>query len=272
MRSRFLSTFLLPAVAAATLAAARAEDPAPTAKPAPSRESTAASRRAVAAMQENDWLSARRAWNEVVRLDPANAGAWSNLGKVEHQLGELKTAAEHLEKAVALKPALSDSWVTLGLVYMELAAPMRAVSCLTRAVHENPADPQPRNALAIILKKVGWTAAAESELQKAIDLEPKFAEAHFNLAVMYLERRPPALEMARRHYSAARQLGSEPDTVIEEQLSGKDPAATPDEPSSEPADDDESAAPPAPDSAAPKPPAPTKPARPTPTPGKRKSP
>ena len=156
---------------------------------------------------------------------------------------------------------------------MELAAPMRAVSCLTRAVHENPADPQPRNALAIILKKIGWTAAAESELQKAIDLEPKFAEAHFNLAVMYLERRPPALEMARRHYSAARQLGSDPDAVIEEQLSGKDPAAAPpDDSSTEPADDaDDSSVPPAPAPAAPKPTTPNKPARPSTSPGKRKS-
>ena len=101
-------------------------------------------------------------------------------------------------------------------------APMRAVSCLARAVHENPTDARTRNSLAIILKKAGWRDAAESELQKALDLDPRYAEAHFNLAVMYLDRRPPPLEMARRHYEAARALGAEPDKDLEAQLAGKD--------------------------------------------------
>ena len=169
-------------------------------------------------MQAGDWPEARSQWNEVVRLEPGNAGAWSNLGKVEFRLKEYDAACDHLEKAVSLRPALSDSWITLGFVYAELGAPMRAISCLTRAVHENPADPETRNALAIHLKKVGWTAAAESELLKAIDAEPKFAEAHFNLAIMYLERKPPAVEMARRHYVTARQLGAAPDDEMEKQF------------------------------------------------------
>ena len=102
---------------------------------------------------------------------------------------------------------------------------MRAVSCVTRAAHESPGDARIRNSLAIVLKKNGWAGAAESELQKALDLDPRYAEAHFNLAVMYLERRPPSLEMARRHYDAARQLGASPDTEMEAQLAGRSPSA-----------------------------------------------
>jgi tetratricopeptide (TPR) repeat protein len=181
-------------------------------------------------MQAGDWIDARKQWLEVVGLEPGNAGAWSNLGKVEFRLKEYEAAADNLEKAISLRPALSDSWITLGFVYAELGAPMRAISCLTRAVHENPADPETRNALAIHLKRIGWTAAAESELLKAIDTEPKFAEAHFNLAVMYLERKPPAVEMARRHYITARQLGAAPDDEMEKQFA---PGAS-DDPSDDP--------------------------------------
>jgi Flp pilus assembly protein TadD len=142
------------------------------------------------------------------------------------QLQQQKTgeAIASLEKAVALQPTLSEAWSALGMAYAATDAPMRAVSCLTRAVHENPGDARTRNSLAIVLKKAGWTGAAESELQKALDLDPRYSEAHFNLAVMYLERRPPSLEMARRHYQAARELGAEPDKEMEAQLAGKEPA------------------------------------------------
>ena len=89
MSRRFLSTLPILAALCALAGHAGAADDATNASKAAS-----ASRRAVAAMQESDWASARRAWNEVVRLDAGNAGAWSNLGKVEHQLGDLKPATE----------------------------------------------------------------------------------------------------------------------------------------------------------------------------------
>ena len=120
-----------------------------------------------------------------------------------------------------LKPALVDSWLTLGQTYLELKAPMMAVSATTRGVAENPADARSHNTLAIVLKRIGWTNGAEAELQKALDLDPDYSEAHFNLAVMYLERKPPALEMAGRHYRRARALGASPDAIIEKQIRGE---------------------------------------------------
>jgi Flp pilus assembly protein TadD len=204
-----------------------AEKPATTTTPAKAplpKEVVQAMKEGVEAMRRGDWKQAAAAWEKTVKLDPANAGAWANLGKVQFQQQKAEAAITSLEKAVSLQPALADAWTALGLAYESTKAPMRAVSCLTRAVHENPADARARNSLAIVLKHVGWTGAAESELQKALDLDPRYSEAHFNLAVMYLERRPPSLEMARRHYEAARQLGAEPDKELEAQLAGKEPA------------------------------------------------
>ncbi len=186
-----------------------------------------AAKRAIRAMQIEDWNGACEAWRETLAADPQNAAAHSNMGKAQYQLREFAAAAESLEKAVALRGNLADTWITLGLCYQELKAPMRAVSCLTRAVHESPADPTAHNALGIVLKKLGWTSAAEAELQKAIDLEPKFADAHFNIAAIYLERRPPALELARRHYEVARTMGARPDETMEAQLAGRDEIAEP---------------------------------------------
>lgn len=187
-----------------------------------SPEATAASKRAVTAMVKRDWDLACKEWQAVLKLEPENAAALSNLGKSEYQRQNLKEAKEALEKAVALRPELGDSWIALAMVCQDMGLTMLSISSATRAVHESPADPRLRNGLAVILKRAGWMAAAESELQKTLDLSPDYSEAHFNLAVLYIERKPPSVEMARRHYDRAVELGAARDEVIERQMKGED--------------------------------------------------
>lgn len=184
-------------------------------------------RRAVGAMRAGDWKAARTAWETVLRAEPANAAALANLGKVLCQLQDYPAAQSALEKATALKPTLSDSWLMLGQTWLARQSPMMAVSCMARGVAENPSDAGGHNSLAIALKQAGWTDAAEAELQKALDLNPAFGEAHFNLAVMYLERKPPSLEMGRRHYRRALELGAMDDPVVAKQIQGESVPATP---------------------------------------------
>jgi Tfp pilus assembly protein PilF len=85
-------------------------------------------------------------------------------------------------------------------------------------VHEDPLDARGHNYLAIATKSLGWTDAAEAELQRAIDLQPEYGLAHFNLALMYLDRKPPAIELAKRHYDKALSLGVEKDEIVERKL------------------------------------------------------
>ncbi|MES2705047.1 MAG: tetratricopeptide repeat protein [Verrucomicrobiota bacterium] len=233
--SRFLRCTAFLAVSAAALSGQEKTDgdktgPEKTEKPeaatekAPVAGAAAATpqvRRAVAAMRAGQWKAARTAWKAVVSADPANPAALSNLGKVLYQLQDYPAAQSALEKATALKPSLSDSWLTLGLTHLARQQPMLAVSCMTRGVAENPENPDAHNSLAIVLKRIGWADGAEAELQKALDLNPGYSEAHFNLAVMYLERTPPSLEMATRHYRRARELGAAPDELVEKQLQGE---------------------------------------------------
>ena len=207
--------------AASLLLALPCPSAAQEAVPLPTPGSAQHVQRAIAAMRTQQWKPARTSWEAVLKLEPENAAALSNLGKVQYQLGDFAGARDSLEKATVLKPALVDSWLTLGQTYLELKAPMMAVSATTRGVAENPADARSHNTLAIVLKRIGWTNGAEAELQKALDLDPDYSEAHFNLAVMYLERKPPALEMAGRHYRRARALGASPDAIIEKQIRGE---------------------------------------------------
>jgi tetratricopeptide (TPR) repeat protein len=174
--------------------------------------------RAAAAVSKRDWESARAAYAEMLVGEPDNALALANLGSVELQLGDLDSAVEHLERAVRQKPALTQTWLALGMAQYEREDHLRALSAISRAVAEKPDDPRARNYLAATAKALGWLGAAESELHRAIDLDPNYAEAHYNLALIYLERRPPAIELARRQYLRAVELGTPRDPLVEKQL------------------------------------------------------
>jgi transcriptional regulator with XRE-family HTH domain len=51
--------------------------------------------------------------------------------------------------------------------------------------------------------------------ERAVEIDPKLASAHYNLSVTYLEMKPPRVELARRHYYAAIDLGTPPTPEIE---------------------------------------------------------
>jgi Flp pilus assembly protein TadD len=89
---------------------------------------------------------------------------------------------------------------------------------MAQAVVHSPRDPVARQYLGVAAGRNGWFDAAESELRRAIELQPDYADAHFNLAVFCLERTPPAIELARRHYRKALELGAAPDPLIEKAL------------------------------------------------------
>ena len=168
-----------------------------------------------------DWPKAKAAYAKMLEKAPGNALALSNLGAVEYRLGNLEAAETLLTKATQISPAIAQNWMTLGLIYRKRSQPHLAVSALTRALHEDRGDPRIHNLLGVTIRDLGWVQGAETELQRAILLDPTYASAHYNLAVMYLDRSPPLIELARRHYYAAVDYGEAPDKSIEEKLNPK---------------------------------------------------
>jgi len=60
-----------------------------------------------------------------------------------------------------------------------------------------------QNYLGLALSEKGQRAPAEAALRKAVQLQPSYAAAHYNLAVVYATQQPPATELARWHYLKA---------------------------------------------------------------------
>lgn len=174
--------------------------------------------KAANAFSRRDWATARACYREMLGADPENALAWANLGAVEQQDGKLEQAVLAFEASVRFNARLVQSWLALGALLSQQGDRYRAISCFTRALHEDPLDPRAHNFLAIEAKNMGWRDAAIQELQRTIELKPDYGLAHFNLATLYLDQKPPATLLAKRHYEQALALGEKKDEVLERRL------------------------------------------------------
>ncbi|WP_238523481.1 tetratricopeptide repeat protein [Candidatus Methylacidiphilum infernorum] len=164
------------------------------------------------------YQEAAEKYRQILEKFPNSVTAWANLGVIYYQQGQLKEAENALAQALKLNPNDAFSHSILGIVYYQEGLFDNAVTELTRAIVINPNDPKTRNYLGIACSKKGWQEAAEKELRKALELDPNYGDAHFNLAVIYATQRPPAKELAKRHYQDALSLGIPKDPGLEKFL------------------------------------------------------
>lgn len=172
-----------------------------------------------AAFANKDFTTARLAYERVLDLDPQNILGLVNLGLVEFQLGNTDAAERVLKQAISLRLETAPAWLTLGMIQLDRGDTDAAFASLAQAVLHDPQNPRARNFLGVVSGKRGWIDSAQAELRRAVELDPTYADAHYNLAVMYLQENPPAVELARRHYQKALDLGVEPDTDMEKTFS-----------------------------------------------------
>lgn len=170
------------------------------------------------AFAKKDYKRARTAYQRVVDLVPDNLVGIINLAIVENADGKYAEAEKLLKKAIQIKFDAGKAWLMLGTMYMDLDRLDEAVAALSWAVIYEPGNPRARNYLGVVIGRKGWYDGAQSELRKAVEIDPQYTDAHYNLAVFYLERKPPSVELARRHYYRAVELGAEKDPEIEKTL------------------------------------------------------
>ena len=168
-----------------------------------------------AAYEKKDYAIARKAYERVLKLDASNLMGLVNLGMVESALGNKANAEETLKKAISIRLETAPAWLALGMMYMDEDRSDAALAALSQAALYDPKSARTRNFLGVVIGRRGWIDGAQSELRRAVELDPSYTDAHYNLAVFYLQEKPPAIELARRHYFKARELGLEKDEAME---------------------------------------------------------
>ena len=175
---------------------------------------------AIVLMQKGDLTGAKKSLDEVLKVTPQHALALLNLGIVEYRRKHFHEAEGLLQRAVRSNPDLAQGWMILGVVRQDQGKLDAALAALAQAVFLDPKNARAHHYLGVTIGRKGWYSGAEDEMRKAIELQPDYAEAHFNLAVFYLQRQPPAVELARRHYQKALDLGAAPDAEVARSIGG----------------------------------------------------
>lgn len=186
----------------------------PTNTPAPAQKSEAAQQIYEAALKDftGGRLDAARAgFQKFLLLVPESLPALINLALVEQRQQRGEEAERLLFRVIQRQPGNATAWLLLGIGAYERNDFVAAHAHLAQAALNAPDDARAHQYLGATLARRGWYAAGEDELRRALELNPKSAEAHYNLALIYMERVPPAVELARRHYYRATDLGAPPD-------------------------------------------------------------
>ena len=179
-----------------------------------SDEAQQLAKKAMVEMAKGDLAGAKKDFQKVLTLAPDNVATTINLGLVAYRQKQYAEAERLLKKAVRVQPEAGLGWLVLGVIYYDQDKLDAALAALAQAALVEPKNAMVHQYLGVTVGKKGWLSGAEDELRKAIDIEPGYAEAHFNLAVFYLQRTPPSVELARRHYQKALDLGAAPDADV----------------------------------------------------------
>lgn len=174
--------------------------------------------RGFTAFANGDLDSAKKDFLKLLKLAPENPVALANLGSIEIRQSHFAKAENYLKRALHQQPEAAPVWLTLGELYFTEDKIDAALAALSQAVLYDPKSAAAHNYLGITISKKGWLMGAEDELRKAVSLKPDYAEAQFNLALMYLQQHPPAIELARLHYEKAIKLGEKSDPQVEKTL------------------------------------------------------
>lgn len=189
-----------------------------TSNPEAARRIAAEAAKQYAQQKLND---AEKGFQEALRLDPQNIEYLNRLSSIKTRLGKSAEAEILLKESLQHQLENPTAWLLLGMNQLEERQNEKAFASLVQAVLYDPKNAHAQNYLGIAAERNHWNDISEASLRKAAELDPNYADAQFNLAVYYLQLTPPLIEVARRHYQRALELGTPHDPKIDEILKKK---------------------------------------------------
>jgi Flp pilus assembly protein TadD len=163
---------------------------------------------------------AEKKFQQALVLDDRNLGLLTDLAATHLEQNRLDAAEATLNRAMAADANDAEVLSLLGLLRFRQAKYEEALDVLSRSARLNPDNPLTQNYLGVTLSQKGQRGPAETAFRKAIQLEPGYAEAHYNLAVVYAHQTPPFPELARWHYKKALAGGQPRNPELEKTIEG----------------------------------------------------
>jgi tetratricopeptide (TPR) repeat protein len=151
---------------------------------------------------------ARSQIETAIKIFPGFPFAYYELGHVMRLQGRTDEALRAYQRAVRVGPDYGDAYYQIGKIYEQMEKPVEATEAYRRAARAVVIEPASAVGIALALFQRGSLDEAEAQLEVAIRRNPRSAEAHNNLGLVYL--RQDRLEKARLHLQAA--AGFKPDS------------------------------------------------------------
>jgi tetratricopeptide (TPR) repeat protein len=132
--------------------------------------------RAAAAFQRSAWAEAAQCCELALRQFGEDANALMILGTIEMQNGDVARAIVHYERARAAMPTHIHVLVNLGSAYREVGRLRDARDVLEKAVQVDRRFAIAHNNLGNVLLDLGDREAAKGEYEQAMAVQPDYAE------------------------------------------------------------------------------------------------
>ncbi len=173
---------------------------------------------ALRASMERDYATAEQKYREILRQDENNVYVLAHLANAQFAANRLDDCEKTIAKALALDADDPPSLYFLGILRYRQEKLDAALDALSRSAKFNPTNAGTQNYLGCVLADKGLRPAAESALRKALQLDPDYGDAHYNLALVYAGEKPPSPALARWHYDRAVTLGHTKNPDLEKML------------------------------------------------------
>jgi tetratricopeptide (TPR) repeat protein len=183
----------------------------------------------------SDIEAAAAAFQESRRLDPGNWRASYNLGAIYASAGDAVRAAALFEEAAMAAPDIVVPLEYLAHLHLAAGRWKEARRTMAEALTREPRSPRLLTRMAMAELHVEGPEAAIARLMAALEIEPNYPPALFNLFAIHayrLERRSEAVAHGRRFLAAA--IHHPQAAVVKAYLAQARPVSTPTPPPSAP--------------------------------------
>lgn len=154
---------------------------------------------ALAAFQQQEHEKALQLYREILGLDSEHVLTYLNMGNVYMALHQNEAAEAAYKKAVEINPYYLFGDIALAKLYIFTNQAAKAADLLRQVVSWQPADKEIRFYLGLAYSLLKESARAVVEWNKALDLDPQFALAHYYLGMQYQNENPG---LSKRYLSA----------------------------------------------------------------------
>jgi tetratricopeptide (TPR) repeat protein len=170
------------------------------------------------AMMQRDFAGAAEKYGDILHQDENNVYVLDHLAAAQCAMSHMTDLEKTVARALALDPDDPTSLRFLGILRYHEEKLDEALNALSLSAKYNPTNADTQYYLGSVLADKGLRPASETAFRKALEADPQFADAHFRLAVVYADEKPPSIELARWHYRRALDLGHPKNPALEKTL------------------------------------------------------